>query len=351
MVTPKYNRPPLSRLLVLLGLSVLLVLSSASPAQSEEQQSFTLIVLPDTQFYADVRGNRVQKKFGIPDQRFCFYAQTQWIKDMRKKLNIAMTIHLGDIVQRDDPREWEIADRAFETIDHFVPYILSQGNHDMGCEKPSGSAHSRLSKMDDYFPPSRFKNNPLYNYGGNLNDSSRNYFLEFNEAGMQFLVISLEFKPRDKALAWANKVISSHPDHRCIVVTHAYLTGREKRFAKLSYKVDGNSGEEVWNKLISQHENIFMVLCGHTRPKLNSKLIDRGVNGNKVYQLLSDYQHEKGGQGYLRIMKFLPEQNKIDVSSYSPVLNHYKRDAKNQFSLKYAMNPTETNKLDVEMAQ
>jgi hypothetical protein len=76
-----------------------------------------------------------------------------------------------------------------------------------------------------------------------------------------------------------------------------------------------------------------MVLCGHTEP--NTRLTSKGIKGNRVHQLLSDFQYEKGGQGYLRIMKFIPEESRIDVSTYSPVLNKSKNDPKNKFSLEF----------------
>ena len=42
---------------------------------------FTLIVLPDTQGYADTRHRETQKHWPeIGDQRACFYGQTEWIK-------------------------------------------------------------------------------------------------------------------------------------------------------------------------------------------------------------------------------------------------------------------------------
>jgi hypothetical protein len=297
------------------------------------QKPFTIVVLPDTQNYADVRDKMIQKNLGIPDQRFCFYEQTQWIKDNSEDLNIVMVAHVGDIVQYDDPREWAIADTAFKTIDQTVPYILSLGNHDMGCEQPTGTSHSRKTKLNDYFPPSRSEENPIYNYGGNLDNRSDNYFLTFKGGKMDLLILCLEFKPRDEALEWANKVIASHPKHQCIIVTHAYLMNNGTRYNKIGYDIDGNGGEDMWQKLISKHENIFMVLCGHTAP--NAQLTSKGVKGNEVHQLLSDFQGDKGGQGYLRIMKFFPKENRIDVSTYSPVLNKYKNDPKNKFTLEY----------------
>ncbi|GLR17270.1 metallophosphoesterase [Portibacter lacus] len=307
--------------------------SSLNIGADPAKKPFTIVVLPDTQNYADVREKWAQSHFNIPDQRFCFYEQTKWIKNNKKKLNIQMVAHVGDIVQYDYPDEWAIADTAFTTIDNTVPYILSLGNHDMGCEIKPGTAHSRETKVNNYFPPSRFENNPIYQYGGNLDNRSDNYFLTFEEAGMKFLMLSLEFKPRDEALAWANKVVAAHPNHQCIIVTHAYLMKNGQRFTSLNYDIEGNAGEEMWEKLVSLHKNIFMVVCGHTEP--NARLVSKGVHGNNVYQLLSDFQFEKGGQGFLRIMKFYPEEKRIDVSTYSPVLKEYKEDPRNKFSLEF----------------
>ena len=43
---------------------------------------FTLIVLPDTQGYADTRHRETQKHWAdIGDQRACFFRQTEWIKN------------------------------------------------------------------------------------------------------------------------------------------------------------------------------------------------------------------------------------------------------------------------------
>jgi hypothetical protein len=58
-----------------------------------------------------------------------------------------------------------------------------------------------------------------------------------------------------------------------------------------------------------------------------------------VYQLLSDYQDwPSGGNGYLRIMEFVPSENKIYVKTYSPYLDQYDNDSANQFELYYSMN-------------
>jgi hypothetical protein len=327
---------------------------SATPASRESQRnskSFTLIVLPDTQGYADVRHKETQKHWpGIGDQRSCFLKQTEWIKKNKQKMNIAMVVHVGDITQTEHDEEWKIADAAFKTIDGHVPYVLCSGNHDMGYStQHRKTSHSRTSRFSSYFPPSRFTNNPLYNpqFGEKKNLHFReegkieNYYLFLEAGGMKFLTLTLEFKPRDETLAWANKVVAEHPDHRTIVVTHSYLTKRKgQRSGADNYLVKGNSGESIWEKFVSRNKNIFLVLSGHA---LENLLTSQGKNGNIVHQVQADYWYFdtpkiKAGSGFLRIMTFRPDKNTIEVQTYSPVLDEFLTRPKSKFSLDYIMS-------------
>ncbi len=324
--------------------------SRALAAVADSERAFTLIVLPDTQGYADIRHKETQKHWpDIGDQRHCFFAQTEWIKKNRQKLNIVMVAHVGDITQTDHDEEWKIADTAFKTIDSHVPYILCSGNHDMGYSpKHRKTSHSRESRFSSYFNPSRFTKNPLYDshFGSDRKLHFReegkieNYYLFLKAGGMKFLILTLEFKPRDETLAWANKVVAQYPDHRTIIVTHAYLTGaRGQRTGVDSYVVQGNSGKSIWEKFISHHKNIFLVLSGHA---LENLLNSKGKHGNTVHQVQADYWYWdipeiKAGSGYLRIMTFRPDKNTIDVQTYSPVLDKFLTRRKSKFSLDYPM--------------
>src|SRR5947208_9333130 len=62
--------------------------------------------------------------------------------------------------------------------------------------------------------------------------------------------------------------------------------------------------------------------------------MDFGLNGNLVNQILAEYQNmTNGGNGYLRIMKFHPTTDTIDVLTYSPYINAYITDSANQFTV------------------
>jgi len=326
----------------------------ATPVDERSAQAsdfFSLIVLPDTQGYADTRHKETQKHWpDIGDQRACFFKQTAWIKKNKEKMNISMTIHVGDITQTEYDEEWQIADTAFRTIDNHVPYILCSGNHDMGYSPITRkTSHSRSSHFSSYFPPSRFTKNPLYHshFGQQKNLHFRkegeieNYFLFLKAGGMKFLILTLEFKPRDETLAWANKVIAGHSDCRTIVVTHSYLTSKQgQRSTSDHYPVKGNSGRTIWEKFVSQHKNIFLVLSGHA---LENRLTSRGKHGNVVHQIQADYWYFdlpriKAGGGFLRILTFRPAKNTIEVQTYSPVLDEFLVRPKSKFSLDYSMS-------------
>jgi len=349
------------RLLLSLGFIAIFGLNSGCASLSKRALSkpFTIIVLPDTQGYADTRHKETQKHWpGIGDQRSSFFTQTEWVRKNSKKLNIALVAHVGDITQTGHDEEWKIADTAFKTIDNKVPYLLASGNHDMGYSpKDLKTSHSRESLLSSYFKPSRFTKNPLYDplFGSNKKlhfreeGKTENYYLFLKEGEMKFLVLTLEFKPRDETLSWANKVVAKHPDYRTIIVTHSYLTRKKgQRTGADNYLVKGNSGEEIWEKFIRHHKNIFLVLSGHAMENL---LTSKGKNGNTVHQVQADYWYWdipeiKAGSGFLRIMTFHPEKNTIDVQTYSPVTGRFLTRPKSKFSLDYLMQEEEESVID-----
>ena len=310
---------------------------------------FTLVVLPDTQGYADTRHRETQKHWpDIGDQRACFFKQTEWIKKNHRARNVALVAHVGDITQTEHDDEWEIADAAFKTLDPVVPYVLCSGNHDMGYSpKLRKTCQSRGSQFSRYFAPSRFTRNPLYGPLFALEKQvhfretgkTENYYLYFRAGGMDFLVLTLEFKPRDEALVWASQVAKQHPDHRIVVVTHGYLTKKGRHSESDGYPIKGNSGKAIWEKFVSLHSNIFLVLSGHAG---ESRLTSKGSHGNAVHQIQSDYWYFdlpriKAGSGFLRILTFRPDEDIIEVETYSPVLDEFLNRPSSKFLLPYSM--------------
>ncbi|UCD48837.1 MAG: hypothetical protein JSW27_15030 [Phycisphaerales bacterium] len=136
------------------------------------------------------------------------------------------------------------------------------------------------------------------------------------------------------ALCFLSGACHSAEPFTVIVLTHSYLRGNE-RIAGDGYGVQGHNGQALWEKFIGWHESVFMVLCGHTNV---GRLTSRGRHGNEVHQILSDYQGwHNGGDGYLRIMRFVPREDRIDVETFSPVLSEYVKTPESAFSLEYSM--------------
>jgi hypothetical protein len=302
-----------------------LMAEEAQPAgATNDPNAFTIIALPDTQVYS--------KKF--PE---IFRAQTEWIKANKDALNIACVVHEGDITGGSSDAEWQAADAAMRVLDGVVPYCLAMGNHDYGGPKPRNAA-----AFNKYFGPDRFQDQPWY--GGHFEKGNENAWYTFRAAGMDFLVLCLEFGPRDKVLEWAGKIVAEHKDRRVIVVTHCYAYSDDTRVGKgdkwnpHDYGWPCNDGDELWEKFGRKHPNIFLVLSGHILNDGAGRLTSVGDNGNRVHELLANYQ-TKGRSGLLRILTFLPASNRIEVRTYSPVTKTYLDDGQNRFELDYPMAP------------
>ena len=315
------------------------------PTQDQEPQgdaaSFTIAVLPDTQYYCDTC-HKLSAKWGQGDLRRYFFAQTEWVRDHRERLNIAFLLHEGDIVQANAPEEWEIAQQAMSILDGRVPYCLCLGNHDMGYQKTDTNrfgfdiAVDRSTLFNKYFPREKFAQRP--EFGDTFHPERHdNSWYHFGAAGMKFLILSLECKPRDEVLEWANEVVAKHPDHRVIVLTHVYLSANKQRIKNGGMKIEGNHGEQIWQKFVRKHENIFMVLCGHIAGE--AVLTSTGDHSNPVHQILSDYQEmNNGGESWLRYMVFHPGQNRISIYTYNPVLDKFRNVPSSRFDLDYRMS-------------
>ena len=78
---------------------------------------------------------------------------------------------------------------------------------------------------------------------------------------------------------------------------------------------------------------------------MENRLTSKGKHGNAVHQVQADYWYWdiakiKAGSGFLRIMTFRPGNNKIEVQTYSPVLDEFLERPKSKFSLDYTMRGT-----------
>ena len=268
-------------------------------------EEFTIIALPDTQKYC----------LSYPE---IFTVQTQWIVDNRDALNILFVTHEGDIVDTwDSTTEWQRADISMSLLDGVVPYGLSPGNHD----QPT-------TYYNQYFPYTRYESEPWY--GGHRGDTNDTNYELFSAGGEDYILLQLEYWPGDDVIGWASDVLSSNAGRKAIVTTHGFLGASGER------SVHGmGSTQYIWDGLVVPNDNVYFVLCGHVDGEYART---DTVNGREVHQLLADYQgRTNGGDGWLRIMRFVPPENKVYVQTYSPWLDQYETDADSQFTLNFPM--------------
>ena len=290
---------------------------------------FTLAILPDTQICTE----------SFPH---IFTAQTQWIAQNRDEHNIAFTLHEGDITNKNDDPQWRVAADCMSVLDGEVPYALVLGNHDMGT---GGTCDVRDSPLfNEYFPVSRYESLPTF--GGAFEPNKmENTYHRFEAADVGWLIVALEFQPRDRVLQWANDVIASHPDRHVMMLIHSHVhndaclygsrpdhNSKPGGFGIASDPEGANDGQETWVKTLRRHEKVRFVFNGHFLGSAHT--VGKGDEGNAVHQMLSNYQDmDEGGSGYLRLVRCDPSSRSVSVKTYSPYLDSYLTDPSNEFTL------------------
>ena len=273
---------------------------------------FHIVAVPDTQYYSQ----------SYPQT---FTTQVQWIIDHKSELSIAFVGHEGDIVNNaDQPAQWQNANNSVSLYDTApdLPFGLPPGNHD---ENPNGSP-SGTAAFNSWFPYTRYESRPWY--GGHEGTSNDNHYILFTGGGMEFIAICMKYDPAPTAaLNWAAGLLQTYANRRAILVTHSLLNLGDPA-------VWTTQGIATYNAL-KGYPNLFLMLCGHNHGE--GRRTDF-YNGNRIYTVLADYQsRSNGGDGWLRLLEFVPADNAINFRTYSPTLAQYETDADSQFTLDYEM--------------
>ncbi|QDT05037.1 Calcineurin-like phosphoesterase [Rubripirellula lacrimiformis] len=288
--------------------------------------SFTIAVIPDTQSYvkqtsaSDSDGDAVLRN---P----IFETITDWIATNRQQQNIVFVSHVGDIVDKNVPEQWNVARQCMDRIHGVIPYGVTVGNHDMVTAGDS-------SLFQKYFPESRFKDFDWY--GGSfhpdrpdpaISGNNANSYQKIRTPHLNLLHLNLECNAPDDVLAWANKTIASHPKHHVIITTHMDLGPTHRPTTNQGYIIDpkgrmewkkchsrrGNTAVEMWDKCFKLHENVFLICSGDQRRSQAMHVTAHGDHGNVVHSCLSDYSSD----GSLRLYRFVPDEDRVDVITYN----------------------------------
>jgi hypothetical protein len=311
-----------------------------SRRQKTAGKIFTIAVFPDTQ-------NEINHRPAM------FQAQISWIRKNIKKQKIAMVLHEGDVVQNpSSDLQWQIARQGFARLDGKVPFTIAAGNHEMiDYQGPTYREPRYPNPFSLNYYNSFITNLNYYSFANSYQAQEyRNSYNFFKAGGVPFMVLNLEFGAPDNVLAWAGEVVDRNPARHVILLTHDYL-GPDSKLrgqsgdADLPSQVNPalNDGIDIWNKLVSKHPNIQFTLNGHTLPQVDkgvqawtaARLVKRNQAREKVFQMLANYQSYNLGGGYLRLVKFATDKNKVSVKTYSPYYHHFLRDDQNEFTFRH----------------
>lgn len=332
---------------LLLGASTIAIAMATSQAafavsEPPADGAFTIVLLPDTQNYADVNAPQLNKYYKI---------QTEWVVANVGKHNIKYVLHLGDVTQHNREDEFPIARAAHDVLGNAgVPYAMTQGNHDAGTGGNGGNRQSFLNDDRFFGPNSPYAKQP--SIGGFLGDpgTTLNSWHTFEANGKKWMLITLEWGPRDLVLQQVGAVIEQHPEHNVILATHAYTFNSGARYNNAigsqnwnphSYGVaqdpqKPNDGQQIWDKLLKKHANIKAILNGHVLDDGTGMLTSIGQQGQIIHQALSDYQvRTNGGDAWLRLLEIHPDGETVRVRTYSPALDKYDLTLDNEFTLAF----------------
>jgi len=268
-----------------------------TPEPTPEPVAFTIAWMSDTQAYTAANSD-------------VFGRMTQWINDTQSEYNTVLFVHTGDIVYnafRD--YEWQNGIAAFANLPEGMHLVTCAGNHDQVPD------YNPATPFLDYRPDTDF--DPAHAF----DEKGYNYYTTFTAGGANIIVFSLAYGMELDAADWINEVCKQYSDHYAILAMHNYMF------------LGGYSsvGERLIERAVKQSPNVRLVLCGHERGMqyIPETLDDNGDGApdRTVHQMMMNVQDDPtNGVGYLRLLRFDPLADTIEVITYSPILDRYGYD-------------------------
>lgn len=332
-------------------------------AEAVTDYDYSMAVIGDTQYYVESETN-VQN----------FYNITQYLSELEKKPSYVMQV--GDITSDNGENHYTKALTAMGKLkDAGIPHSIALGNHDYPSagkvdrnstnfntyfsqeyfeavsdmefypeyyEVTTSSAYTKTVVADDAESvaeneiklsdvTTRSCESQSIEVGDYVFYKSDNNYRLLTAGDTKYMIVTLEFNPRNEVIDWANEVVAAHPEHKVIVCTHGYTQDGEI-IKSSSYYLgkDGNNKDTnqnepnvLWSNFVSKHENIFMLFCGHAHaPEITSNVMV-GDNGNTVYQYMVAPTMGNGGDGVFLMMYFNETSGTVDFRYYSPTEDKY----------------------------
>jgi len=305
-----------------------------------------IAVLPDMQHQAESYEVFIRKYF-------------TWIKENAEAYNIKLLISVGDMVNEPNPEQMHIMSEAASIIDGVIPFMPLLGNHDYTTRERD----SRL--WNEYFPYEKYSQ---YDYFGGAFEEGKmdNYYYIMNIEGTDYLFMGLEVAVRPAVAQWAGDVIAAHPNHQVIISNHAYMNVESEIMAEGMYCYagqyqhdDGMEATELYDCLISKHDNIQLVLCGHVSHYVVGRRTDVTESGHVVNSLCFDMsllERQHATPQMIGLLGFTNGSNTVKVNNYSIRRDQYFKET-DQFEItfdwdqEYVPAPEISVTVDEAMAQ
>ena len=263
---------------------------------------------------------------------------TKYLKEHAARLGIGAVIYGGDYA--DSPAE--AADRAvfvaaMENLED-IPHLLAIGNHDYDYSGRAATIHNGVFGQS-YYTAKSWWSGGFYEAG-----HSENAYLLLTFNSVDYIILALEFFPRQAVIEWADALLTTYAARKAIVITHAYETALGAPFAFDDYfgpttyldicGADYHWGNEMWDELFNLHDNVILVQSGHVAP--HARHVTNSAGGQPVHQVLQNFQGDDGYEdSMMRFMRFNPTAETIEVETYSPVTLQKSTNGENQFTLTY----------------
>ena len=276
-----------------------------------------------------------------------------WIIANKDSKKIAHVFGLGDITEgvwdvSNTDEEWTAAKEYISKLDGVLPYSLIRGNHD------------QISYFEKYFANETY----MSQFDGFMNgDDICNSYKLFTVGSTNYMLVTVDYGASDEVLEWANGIIAAHPERKVIITTHAYLyrDGTTLSIGDTALPSDHsdadsspmkiyNDGQQIWEKLVSQHPNILLVLSGHDPSENVVTLQSVGAHGNVVTQMLVDPQgmdYDMGGVGMICMLYFSEDGSQMEVEWYSTDKEQYYKH-RNQFIVDLSGSSEDSHSFKVE---
>jgi calcineurin-like phosphoesterase family protein len=314
---------------------------NAIRAEDEYDYDYVIAFLPDIQYMTQSYPGSLK-------------IMVDFLVEKGKTQNIQYVLGLGDITNSNSTKEWATILRQTNRLNGYIPYALTPGNHDGINSGGKEVLDGTYAKKTGHYYQHIAANGGFFDQ-----DSVRNTYVTFKVGEIDYIVIVLDFGATDDILAWASDVLNSHPDHRAIITTHGYLNADGTTLDSNDYASPDtyvktlNSGEAIWQKFVSKHENIAMIVSGHMHHDTIVVTPREGDAGNTVYQILMDPQStckKLGGLGAIGMMYFTADGKHAKVEYYSTVFDKYFAESNKYIKLTFGPDePEETTAPETEV--